>query len=123
LLFHAGERNGTLWDFTLPTVITAKRIRNPCSPAASEHEAEKDPSEFTRLIRAVTREGDVVFDPFAGRARWVKEVLRMNRHVILADVDGRWLDRVAVEDFCHRTEVGMDTTEFSCATGRSVESK
>jgi hypothetical protein len=95
LLFHAGERNGTLWDFTLPNVITAKRVRNPCSPAATEHEAEKDPAEFTRLIRAVTREGDIVLDPFCGRARWVQEVLEMNRHVIVSDVDCRWLDRIA----------------------------
>ena len=95
LLFHAGERNGTLWDFTLPNVIDARRVRNPCSPAATEHEAEKDPAEFTRLIRAVTREGDIVLDPFCGRARWVQEVLGMNRHVIVSDVDCRWLDRIA----------------------------
>jgi hypothetical protein len=95
LLFHAGDRNGTLWDFTLPNVITAKRIRNPCSPAATEHEAEKDPAEFTRLIRAVTRVGDIVLDPFCGRARWVQEVLGMNRHVIVSDIDCRWLDRIA----------------------------
>jgi hypothetical protein len=115
LLFHAGSRNGTLWDFTLPNVIDAKRIRNPCSPAASEHEAEKDPSEFTHLIRAVTREGDIVFDPFAGRARWVKEVLDLKRHVILSEIEGRWLDRVAA-DFCHRTEGEKGTLEFSCAS-------
>jgi DNA modification methylase len=95
LLFHAGERNGTLWDFTLPNLIDARRVRNPCSPRATEHEAEKDPIEFARLIRAVTREGDIVLDPFCGRARWVQEVLGMNRHVIVSDVDCRWLDRNA----------------------------
>jgi len=95
LLFHAGQRNGTLWNFSLPNVIDARRIRNPCSSAATEHEAEKDPSEFTRLIGAVTREGDIVLDPFCGRARWVQEVLGMNRHVIVSDVDCRWLDRIA----------------------------
>lgn len=95
LLFHAGERNGTLWDFTLPNVIDARRVRNPCSPTATEHEAEKDPTEFVRLIRAVTRVGDIVLDPFCGRARWVQEVLGMNRHVIVSDVDCRWLDRIA----------------------------
>ena len=95
LLFHAGRRNGTLWDYTLSNVIAAKRIRNPCSPAATQHEAEKDPSEFTRLIQAVTREGDVVLDPFAGRARWTQQVLAKGRHVILADVEGEWLRRIA----------------------------
>ena len=95
LLLHAGERNGTLWDFTLPNVIDARRVRNPCSPAATEHEAEKDSAEFIRLIGAVTREGDVVLDPFAGRARWTQQVLAKGRHVILADVEGEWLCRIA----------------------------
>lgn len=97
LLFHAGERNGTLWDYTLPNVITAHRVRNPSSPTATQHEAEKDPAEFTRLIQAVTREGDTVLDPFAGRARWTQQVLAKGRHVILADVDGSWFGRIAVD--------------------------
>jgi hypothetical protein len=97
LLFHAGERNGTLWDYSLPNVIQARRVRNPCSPTATKHEAEKDPSEFTRLIQAVTRDGDIVLDPFAGRARWTQQVLAKGRHVILADVDGSWFGRVAVD--------------------------
>jgi DNA modification methylase len=95
LLFHAGERNGTLWDYTLPNVINARRVRNPCSRTATQHEAEKDPTEFVRLIRAVTREGDIVLDPFCGRARWVREVLANRRHVIVADVQGKWFCQIA----------------------------
>ena len=97
LLFHAGRRNGTLWDLSLPNVIDARRVRNPCTATATEHEAEKDPTEFTRLINAVTREGDIVLDPFAGRARWARADLESGRHVILADVDGRWFGQVAAD--------------------------
>jgi hypothetical protein len=99
LLLHAGPRNGVLWDLSVPNVIQAKRVRNPCSESATAHEAEKDPVEFLELVKAVTREGDIVLDPFCGRGRWVKEVLSMKRHVVVADVDGKWIDRIASEDF------------------------
>ncbi len=69
LLFQAGSRNGVLWDLSVPNVIQAKRVRNPCSEAATAHEAEKDPMEFLELVKAVTREGDVVLDPFCGRGQ------------------------------------------------------
>jgi DNA modification methylase len=99
LLFHAGTRNGVLWDLSVPNILHARRVGNPCSEDAVAHEAEKDPVEFTELIKAVTREGDVVLDPFCGRARWAKEALSMRRHVIASDIDGKWLDRIASEDF------------------------
>jgi len=99
LLLHAGRRNGVLWDLSVPNIVHSRRVRNPCSEDAVAHEAEKDPVEFTELIKAVTREGDVVLDPFCGRARWAKEVLSMKRHVIASDIDGKWLDRIASEDF------------------------
>jgi hypothetical protein len=99
LLLHAGPRNGVLWDLSVPNVIQAKRVRNPCSEAATAHEAEKDPVEFLELVKAVTREGDIVLDPFCGRGRWLKEVLSMRRHIIAADADGKWVDRIASEDF------------------------
>jgi DNA modification methylase len=99
ILLHAGTRNGVLWDLSVPNVLHARRVRNPCSEEAVAHEAEKDPVEFTELIKAVTREGDIVLDPFCGRARWAKEALSMKRHVIASDIDGKWLDSIASEDF------------------------
>jgi hypothetical protein len=99
IVMCAGPRNGVLWDLSVPNVIDAKRIRNPAKLGAVEHEAEKDPVEFTEMLKAYSRKGDVVLDPFAGRARWVKWALAAGRHVIIGDIDGVWPDRIAAEDF------------------------
>ncbi len=104
LLFHAGNRNGVLWDLSVPNVIQAKRIRNPCKGDAKEHEAEKDPVEFTELLKAVTRKGDIVLDPFIGRGRWTKQMVSEGRHVIGADMDGTWPERIASEDYGYAGE-------------------
>jgi DNA methylase len=98
LVFHAGERNGVLWDLSATNVIDAKRIRNPAKPGFVKHEAEKDPLEFIQIIKAYSRPGDVVADLFCGVAKWVKEALKLGRHVIVSDIDTRWVDAV-VTDF------------------------
>lgn len=97
LVFHAGERNGVLWDLSTTNVIDAKRIRNPAKPAFVRHEAEKDPVEFIQLIKAYSRPGDVVADLFCGVAKWVKEAMRLGRHVILSDINRRWVEVVATD--------------------------
>jgi hypothetical protein len=98
LVFHAGERDGVLWDLSATNVIDAKRIRNPAKPGFVKHEAEKDPIEFIQIVKAYSRPGDVVADFFCGVAKWVAEVLKkMGRHVILSDIDKRWVDSVAAE--------------------------
>jgi len=107
LLFTAGERNGVLWDLGMPNILSVKKVNRRCAPDAVEHEAEKPSELWVRLAKALTREGEIVFDPFCGRARWVKEVLSMNRHVIAADIDGKWLDRIAQEDFGYRFDLAQ----------------
>jgi hypothetical protein len=57
LVFHAGERNGVLWDLGATNVIDAKRVRNPAKPGFVKHEAVKDPVEFLQIIKAYSRGG------------------------------------------------------------------
>lgn len=97
LVFHAGERDGVLWDLSATNVIDAKRIKNPAKLGFVKHEAEKDPIEFLQIIKAYSRPGDVVADFFCGVAKWVREALKMGRHVIVSDIDGRWVDFVAAD--------------------------
>ncbi len=99
LLFTAGERNGQLWDLGMPNFIEAKKLRRVCDIGATEHEAEKPAALFIQLLKALSQPGDVVLDPFAGRARWAKEALSMGRHVILGDIQEQWVNRIAEQDF------------------------
>lgn len=95
LVFHAGKRNGILWDLGATNVINAKRIRNPSKPGFVKHEAEKDPLEFIKIIKAYSRPGDIVADFFCGVAKWATEALGLGRNIILSDVDKIWVDSVA----------------------------
>lgn len=95
VVLHKGFRNGILWDLSMPNVIEAKRLKNPAKLGAIEHEAEKDPAEVVPLLKAFTRAGDIVLDPFSGMATWAKEALTMGRNVILADAQETWTQRIA----------------------------
>lgn len=89
-LFAAGERGGLLWDLTLPNVVSHRRV--PRRPG--QHEAEKPVGLFMALIRALTREGDVIADFFAGRGRWIPDALRSGRHVIASEIQPAWVDKI-----------------------------
>jgi DNA modification methylase len=97
LVFHSAERNGVLWDLSTTNVIDAKRIKNPAKPGFSKHEAEKDPIEFIQIIKAYSRSGDVVADFFCGVAKWSEKALEMGRHVIVSDINRRWVEAVATD--------------------------
>lgn len=91
LLFHAGERNGLLYDLAFRNMLRHKRLAR----RDDEHEAEKPVGLFLDLLRAVTQAGDVVLDPFAGRGRWIKAALAEGRHVIAVEKQPKWVDRIA----------------------------
>lgn len=95
LLFHAGARNGVLWDLGLPNVIPARRIRNPAKLGAARHEAEKDPAEVLPLLRAVARPGELVMDCFAGSGAWMREALAVGYHVLAVEKRPDWAQAVA----------------------------
>lgn len=95
LLFHAGPRNGVLWDLSLPNVIPARRISNAAKEGATHHEAEKDPREVLPILRAVLRRGEVVLDCFAGAATWVQEALAEGFHAILVEKQPPWAEAIA----------------------------
>ena len=81
------RKKGVLWDLASKNVIDAKRIRNPAKFGFVKHEAEKDPIEFIQIIKALSRPGDFIGDFFCGVAKWVKEALRLGRHVMVSDVE------------------------------------
>lgn len=97
--FTAGERAGVPWDLTLTSCFTVKRVKRASKEGAKEHEAEKPEEVFLRLIRFITQANDVVFDCFAGRARWHKQALAEGRHVVLIEKDPTWVRRIADEDW------------------------
>lgn len=94
-LFQRGERAGMGWDLATPNVLRHKALRH--ASGGDEHEAEKPVGLFLDVIRFLTRPGDVVMDPFAGRARWAREALREGRHVILTEAQSEWVERIAQE--------------------------
>lgn len=98
-LFTAGDRNGVGWDLAMRNVLTIHGPKNACKGGAEEHEAEKPVELFQALLRFCTRAGDVILDPFAGRARWARQAVKEGRHVILVEKEGRWLDKIATEDW------------------------
>lgn len=98
-LLTAGERGGVGWDLGMRDLLRFRSIRNKCAEGTEEHEAEKPGDLFLAIIRFCCRPGDVVMDPFAGRARWAREALREGFHVVLTDKAGEWLERIVVEDF------------------------
>lgn len=95
LLFHAGSRNGVLWDLGMPNVLAARRVNNPAREGSRLHEAEKDPDEVVPLLRALLRPGEVVLDCFAGSGAWVPRALEMGVHVLAVERQAEWAEAVA----------------------------
>lgn len=95
LLFHAGERNGVLWDLSMPNVLRARRINNPAKADSPRHEAEKDESEVIPILRAVARAGDLVMDCFAGAGTWIRTALQDGVNVLAIEKQERWARRLA----------------------------
>jgi DNA modification methylase len=78
-------------------VIDAERIKNPAKLGFVKHEAERDPIEFIQIIKAYSKAGDVVGDFFSGVAKWVKQALRLGRHMIVSDVNRKWVEAIAAD--------------------------
>jgi DNA methylase len=97
LVFTKGEHVGVPWDLTVPNVIQAHRVKNPAKKDFTKHEAEKDAIEFIEPIKMYSRSGDVILDTFAGVAKWRKDAMEMGRHVILCDMEKRWVDSIAAD--------------------------
>lgn len=95
LLFHAGERNGVLWDLGMPNVLAARRVNNPAKPGAVRHEAEKDASEVMPLLRAILRPGETVLDCFAGSGAWIRAALEAGFNVLAVERQAAWARAVA----------------------------
>lgn len=95
LLFHAGPRNGVLWDLSLPNVIPARRVNNPARAGATRHEAEKDPAEVLPILRAILRPGEWALDCFAGSGAWIPAALAEGYHVLAVEKQGAWASALA----------------------------
>lgn len=95
---HHGAYN---W-LTAPVVPHQRRIRDE---QGRVHPAEKPQDVARRLIRASTRPGDVVLDPFAGSGAIGEAALREGRRYIGIELDPvwaraarAWLEQVAAEE-------------------------
>ncbi len=86
------------------SVLRVRRVHRACDPTAREHEAEKPIEAFLAPIRMLTSPGDVVLDPFCGRARWARRVQALGRRVILVDKDPKWIERILQEDILGPSE-------------------
>jgi DNA modification methylase len=93
-LFTAGERAGVPHDLTITSIIREKRLRRVSSAEAEEHEAEKPVGLFLKMLRFVSRPGDLVLDCFAGRARWAREAVARGWNVVLIEREERWVREI-----------------------------
>ena len=92
--------------FTAPTGHTGNVWKAPMVPPTQRlvaadgetHECEKPLAFADRAIRASTRPGDTILDPFAGTNRIAVACRRLpeeeRRHAIGIEMDQRWLDAV-----------------------------
>lgn len=84
---------GNVW--TSPLIPPSRRLT---TPNGDTHECEKPLAFADRAIRASTRPGDLVLDPFAGTNRIALACHRLPvedaRRFIGIEMDGRWLDAV-----------------------------
>jgi DNA modification methylase len=98
-IFTAGPRAGVPHDLSMTSIIRERRIRRNWV-AEDEHEAEKPVGLFLKLLRFVSRPGDLVLDCFAGRARWAREAVARGWNVVLIERDETWVQRVR-DDWLH----------------------
>lgn len=102
-LFTAGPRAGVPHDLSVTSVIRCRRVRRASrkghADAKREHEAEKPIELYDALLRFASQPGDIVLDPFGGRARWSRLAVAKGRHVVLFEKDPTWLERVATDDW------------------------
>lgn len=103
-LMTAGERGGVGWDLGMrdyietqieDTVISAAAVKN--AVGGDKHEAEKPVEVFMNPIRFCARKGDIIMDPYGGRAKWAKVAVAEGYNVIINELDPKWVDTVAAD--------------------------
>lgn len=92
-LLTAGDRGGVGWDLGMRDLFRLKAVRNPTG--GEEHEAEKPVELFMNIVRFCCKPGDVLMDPFGGRAKWAKVAVSEGYNVILTEIDSKWVEKVA----------------------------
>ena len=84
---------GNVW--TAPMVPPSRRL---VSPDGQTHECEKPLAFAERAVRASTRVGDTILDPFAGTNRIALACHHLpeeeRRHAIGIEMDRRWLEAI-----------------------------
>lgn len=92
-LLTAGDRGGVGWDLGMRDLFRFKALKNPTN--GEEHESEKPVEVFMQAIRFCCRPGDILMDPFGGRAKWAKVAVEAGYNVIVNEIDSKWVERVA----------------------------
>ena len=78
-----GKQMKSIWRISPP---------RPAEKTHGKHPCQKPVDLLSRLIRAATNPGDLVFDPFAGSCSTGVSALQQGRLFVGVDNDSKWLD-------------------------------
>jgi adenine-specific DNA-methyltransferase len=68
---------------------------SPVMPYPGKHPCEKPLAMMEHIVRASSRPGDVVLDPFCGSGATIEAARNLNRKCIAGDADLRWVEWTA----------------------------
>ena len=66
------------------------------SPERTKHPAQFPVSVITRIIKACSNPGDLIFDPFIGSGTTAEVAIRLGRRAIGFEIKGEYVD-IAIE--------------------------
>lgn len=89
IIFLSKGKRHMPYDLSIPDVLSHKRI--PSSKRL--HEAQKPTELIEDLVKFCSKEGDVLLDAFAGSLVLVKAGMRLNRHTIAIEIDGKMIEK------------------------------
>jgi DNA modification methylase len=86
LWFHNGNRHAD-HEWLIDTVLDyGNAIISMAAPPSKTYKWHKNPEAYIAWLKAFTKPGDIVYDPFAGSGSLEVECKRMERHFIASEI-------------------------------------
>lgn len=96
LVGSPNSRQNESWSSSVRGVVERRNVRTvwsiPSLPRSDDHTSAYPLELATRAIRASTRPGDLVLDPFAGRGTTGEAALQLGRHFVGIDINPKTLE-------------------------------
>jgi len=87
LWFHKGKHTHEWSIDTVIDVMQGNSIVTTLAPPSDTYKWHKNPEAYIAWLKAFTKPGDVVYDPFTGSGSLPIECKRMGRHFIASEIN------------------------------------